>query len=294
MAPLLGTVRTRLFIHARRQSLGLLEGEYGSVFKGRSLEFEDLRRYERGDDVADIDWKATARSPYPLVRRYVALRKHRVVLVVDTGREMAAQASLHARRCDVAVLVAGALGHIAQSHGDLVGLVAGNSAGVTARPVRASAAHLEGLLRVVHDDTRLDGPAGDVAALLNRTVRLVRQRSILVLVVDDLGLDTSDEPTLRRLAARHDVLVVRIGALAATDPSVLGRDALDVTALSPVPAIVLGDRELHDELTAQDTRRRNDVDRMLLRLGISQTVIGDERHVVRALLRLLARRARAA
>lgn len=292
MAPLLTKVRTRLYIHARRRSLGLLEGQYGSVFKGRSLEFEDLRRYERGDDVSDIDWKATARSPHPLVRRFIALRKHRVILVVDTGREMAAHATVDATRRDVAVLVAGALGHIAQMHGDLVGLVAGNTHGVVARPPKGSATHLEGCLRLIHDGIRADGPPGDTSALLSRTARLIRQRSILVLVVDELGLQPDDETRLRTLAVQHDVLVVRIGALAASDPALAGRRVVDVGSAAPVPTALLGDRALHEEVARSDAARRADIDRMLARLGISQTVVSDEAEVVGALLRLLDQRRR--
>ena len=57
---------------------------------GRGIDFNDLREYVRGDDVKDIDWKASARTRMLLVRRYVAERKHTVVLAVSTGRSMAA------------------------------------------------------------------------------------------------------------------------------------------------------------------------------------------------------------
>ena len=74
---MLTRVKSKLFVHARRRSRGLLEGEYASVFHGRSLDYDDLRDYVIGDEVRDIDWKATARHTKPLVKRYVAHRKQK-------------------------------------------------------------------------------------------------------------------------------------------------------------------------------------------------------------------------
>ena len=87
---LLTRVKSKLFVHSRRRSRNLLEGEFASVFHGRSLDYDDLRDYVPGDEVRDIDWKATARHTSPLVRRYVATRKQNLMLVIDTGRGMAA------------------------------------------------------------------------------------------------------------------------------------------------------------------------------------------------------------
>ncbi|MGB2787690.1 MAG: DUF58 domain-containing protein, partial [Candidatus Saccharimonadaceae bacterium] len=90
MPSLLVKVKAKMAIHAHEKVRGVLEGEYGSVFKGRSMDFDDLREYVVGDDIKDIDWKATARSGSTLIRRYIAIRKHNIMLVVDTGRDMAA------------------------------------------------------------------------------------------------------------------------------------------------------------------------------------------------------------
>lgn len=90
MPSLLVKVKAKMTLHAHEKVRGLLEGQYGSVFKGRSLDFDDLREYLPGDDIKDIDWRATARSGSTRIRRYVAVRKHNILLVVDTGRSMAA------------------------------------------------------------------------------------------------------------------------------------------------------------------------------------------------------------
>ena len=141
------------------------------------MDFDDLREYVLGDDVKDIDWKATARAGRPLIKRYVATRRHAVLLVVDTGRTMAALADATCTKRDVAVLAAGAIGHIAMRHGDAVGLVAGpiagtlggwgahvtNSQHIVYVPPRRDDLHLERLLRTIHDGIDLDGEPSRVA-----------------------------------------------------------------------------------------------------------------------------------
>ena len=90
MGSLLRKVRMRTTIHAHRKVRSVLDGEYGSVHKGRSMDFDDLREYVPGDDIKDLDWKASARHGRPLIKRYIATRQHAVLLVVDTGCTMAA------------------------------------------------------------------------------------------------------------------------------------------------------------------------------------------------------------
>ena len=75
-------------ISTKRPTSNILDGSYVSVFKGRSLNFDDLREYVPGDDVKDIDWKATARSQQPLVREYIAEKKHNILFVLDTNKRM--------------------------------------------------------------------------------------------------------------------------------------------------------------------------------------------------------------
>ena len=62
MAGYLVKVRKKMNIITQRRVRNVLTGNYGSVFKGRSIDFDDLREYDYGDDVKDIDWKASARS----------------------------------------------------------------------------------------------------------------------------------------------------------------------------------------------------------------------------------------
>ena len=110
-------IKARLALQAHRRVRGLLEGEYAAVQTGRGMEFNDLREYVRGDDVKDLDWKASARTGEMLVKRFVAVRRHTVLLVVSTGRSMAAANALHVSKRDLAVEVAGLVGWLGGAPG---------------------------------------------------------------------------------------------------------------------------------------------------------------------------------
>ncbi|HET8896291.1 MAG TPA: DUF58 domain-containing protein, partial [Protaetiibacter sp.] len=78
-------MKSKLFIASTLKSMHPLDGGYASLVRGRSLDFEDLRPYEHGDEVRDIDWRATARAGEPMVKRSYAERRHTILFVVDTG-----------------------------------------------------------------------------------------------------------------------------------------------------------------------------------------------------------------
>lgn len=118
---LLSRVKSRLYVRARRPVAHLLEGQYASIHRGRSLDFDDLRDYQPGDEVGDIDWRASARHSAIMVRRYGAERRHRLLFAVAGGRNLGAVSAAGERKADLAVEAVGILGWLALQHGDEVG-----------------------------------------------------------------------------------------------------------------------------------------------------------------------------
>jgi uncharacterized protein (DUF58 family) len=296
-------VRARLAIPARRRTQDLIEGKYGSIHRGRSMDFDDLREYVLGDDVKDSDWKATARAGRPLVKRYIATRRHAVVLVVDTGRTMAALGDVASPKRDVAVLAAGAIGHIAMRHGDSVGLVAGpitgdlggwgahvsNNQHIVYVPPRRDDLHLERLLRTIHDGIDVDGEPSQVHDLLSYVAKHFHRRMIVIVICDDVDLDDGQVRLLRRLAAQHEVLHCTVGDVAMTEPALAGATLRVVGTTTTIPAFFRADAALHDDLgaLAQQRQRTNQV--RLARAGVASTRLAAEATVLRSIVDLLER-----
>jgi uncharacterized protein (DUF58 family) len=293
VADLLTEVQAKLSIHAHRKVRGMLEGEYGSVYKGRSMDFEDLREYVPGDDIKDVDWKATARSSHPLVKRFVAVRKHTIMLVVSTGRSMAAMADPETSKREVTVLAAGVLGLTAVRHGDLVSLVAGDSSGVEYLKPAGTTIHLERLLRRIVDRTVVAGPAADLAGTLRFIARNISRRSILVLLADAVDWTDEEVRLLRRLVAQHEVIYLRIGDISPAELQLTPRTAYDVDSLATLPAFVRRDRALHAEYEQSLATSAVNAGAQLSRIDVASESACSEADVIPAVFRLLERHRRA-
>lgn len=290
MPSLLVQVKAKMALHAHEKVRGLLEGEYGSVFKGRSMDFDDLREYAPGDDVKDIDWKATARSGATLIRRYVAVRKHNILLVVDTGRNMAATSSDGDNKRDVAVMAAGVISYIALKHGDLVGLVAGDTQRTAYIPFKGTTPHVERLLQDIHANTALTAAPGNIVTQLEYIAKNLRRRMMLVVISDDSDMTPAHQQILRRLRAQHEIVWLSIGDASGLDDA----EYFDIDGVAALPRSVRTNKALRQAFAADEAARVHEKAKTLERLGIvSERITGDEM-VVPGLFKALERQKHAA
>ncbi|KQR68559.1 hypothetical protein ASF98_07930 [Arthrobacter sp. Leaf337] len=294
MSSLLTRVKSKMSIFAHRKARGMLDGEYGSVFKGRSLDFDDLRAYLPGDEVRDIDWKASARHGSPLIKRYVAVRRQTVLLVTDTGRNMAASSLGGEPKTDVAVMALGVVGYLAHRHGDVVGLVCGDETSSRSLPAKAGEAHLERLLREVNDSTALTSPRSSIGEQLSYVARNFGQRMLLFVVADELVPDAGMERLLRRLRAQHEVLwlTVRDAQLAGAQTAALTADRFDVADAGLLPGRLSASDAVIRAYTAAQEQRDAARESVLRRLGIAHVQAGSSHDVMPAVFTLLERHRR--
>lgn len=295
MASLLQRVKSKMSIFAHRKARGMLEGEYGSVFKGRSLDFDDLRAYVPGDEVRDIDWKATARHGSPLVRRYAAVRRQTLLLVTDTGRNMAAESRDGEAKKDIAVMALGVVGYLAQRHGDAVGLVCGDAGGSRTIPAKAGEAHLERLLREVHEGVTLAGEASRIENQLEYVAQHFPQRLLLLIVADEMLPGAETERLLRRLRAQHEILWLTVRDAELAGAAAPG-DSYDVAAPAQQSGLLPGRLAASPAVAAAYTRARDERDvartSLLRRLGIAEADAGSSHDVIPAVFALLERHRR--
>jgi uncharacterized protein (DUF58 family) len=267
MSTYLESVRRLMARFARRRVRAMLAGAYASVFQGRSLDFEDLREYAAGDDVAAIDWKATARSGRVLVRRSVAERKHHVILVADTGMTMAALGPDGVAKRTAGGLVAGVFVHLALTHGDLVSAVWGNAGGFGALPGKARPSHGEAILAALDQAWATAAHPSDITGLLRHAALVTRRRGVAVVVTDDAAFDTDLDGPIRQLLARHEVMVIRLTDLAPTLPLAVG--ATDLATGMVFDESMTGGAAALTQVAAIDQATDSRVGALLTPLGIT-------------------------
>ena len=203
-------VRKKMNIFAQRRVRNVLSGNYGSVFKGRSLDFDDLREYSYGDDIKDIDWKATARSRNIMIRRYVAIRKHTILVVADNGRSMAALAPSGETKGEIAAFCAGVIAYIAQRHGDLVGMVYGNKEGNKRYSMKEDTAYIENFLDKYAKSIDIEAGTSDINSLLTYISKSFRERMFVIVITDPSSAATANRELIRRLNARHEQMYIMV------------------------------------------------------------------------------------
>jgi uncharacterized protein (DUF58 family) len=284
---LLRRVKTKLSIHAHRKVRGLIEGEYRSVFHGRSMDFDDLRPYVPGDELKDIDWKATARHGSPLTKRYIASRKHTLVLVVDTGRDMAALAESGEVKRDLAILAAGTAGYIAIRHGDRVALVTGTSEATHFMAPELTESHLERVLQRIHSSTTLGGDASNLANQLGYVARTFRRRMIVMVIADDRPITAAEQRLVKRLSVQHEMLWLTIADADLMRSDWAGSGMYDVADSVQLPSFVREDAALRVAFGSTITAAAVTSEELFDSLTISSRRITSSAGVVPGLFRLL-------
>ncbi|HET9328606.1 MAG TPA: DUF58 domain-containing protein [Candidatus Eisenbacteria bacterium] len=197
----------RIEIRSRHLVEDLLAGQTESVFKGRGIEFEEVRPYVPGDEVRDIDWNVTARYGQPFVKRFVEQRELTIILVVDISRSMRF-GTAGAEKRELAAELCAILGFAALRNDDRVGLVLAAGKVEHVVPPARGRHHVLRILRDVltvnpkSQGTRL----GEAARFVTRTTH----RRSLVFWVSDFQ-DRIDPRDWRVMGRRHELtaLVLR-------------------------------------------------------------------------------------
>lgn len=223
-----------LEIRTRHAVTEVFAGEYSSAFKGRGIEFAEVREYQPGDDVRTIDWNVTARTGKPFVKRFTEERELTVLLTVDLSASGNFGTQERSTR-RLAVEAAAVLGFAAARKGDRVGLLIFTDRVELFIPPKKGPRHTLRLIRELlafepeHTGTDLRAAADHIA-------RVVRRRSVVFVVSDFLIQDAADGLSI--IAPRHDVIAVRVGdprerelvsagVLEVRDPETGGRRLID-------------------------------------------------------------------
>ena len=202
---LLDRVR-QIEIRARRLVNDLFLGEYHAVFRGKGLEFDELRPYVPGDDVRSIDWKSYARSGQVYVRRYREDRDLTVVFVVDVSASQRAGAHRQTKG-ELAAELCAVLALAAIRNKDKVGLLL--FASKPERYVRPAGGSTH-VLRVVREVlwAQPETQGTNIGAALEYLTGIQRRRATVFVVSDFLSGDYARE--LRAAARRHDIIAIRV------------------------------------------------------------------------------------
>lgn len=256
----------RIEIRSRRLVNNLFLGEYHAVFRGRGIEFSEVREYQPGDDVRTIDWNVTARMGAPYIKKFVEERELTVMLVVDVSASEAFGSGAQSKR-EIAAEVGALLAFSAIRANDKVGLIAFTDQIERYVPPKKGARHV---LRVIREllYLRPQGHRTSVSGAVDFVRSVTHRRSVIFLLSD--FLDRGYDAPLRVLARHHDLT-----AIAITDPREL---ELPSVGLIEVEDAETGERILIDSsnrhvraaYAARATAARDERRRLLSAMNVDQ------------------------
>jgi uncharacterized protein (DUF58 family) len=204
----------QLEIRTRRMVNDSLAGSYHSVFKGRGMDFDEVREYSPGDEVRTIDWNVTARAGRPFVKKFTEERELTILLVVDVSASGNFGSAALSKR-DLAAELASCLAFSAIRNSDKVGLLLFTDRVERYLPPKKGRRHV---LRVVRDILyhTAGGIGTDTVKALDVVNHLLHRRAIVFLISD---FESPGDPRLEREALRramrqtnrrHDLVAVHI------------------------------------------------------------------------------------
>jgi uncharacterized protein (DUF58 family) len=276
-------------IRTRRIVDSVLSGEYHSAFKGRGMEFSEVRQYMDGDDVRTVDWNVTARMGAPYIKKYIEERELTVMLVVDASSS-GDFGSIDKFKGEMAVELCSLLAFSAIRNNDRVGLIIFTSDVEVYIPPRKGKNHV---LRVIRELLyfRPQHRGTDIGSALKFLNRVQTKTSVVFLVSDFIS--TNFETPLRVSAKRHDLISISM-----TDPreATLPRVGLIELEDAETGESILFDTRDKRSIAAYERevkRRRTEFDELLKSTGVDDIRVSTDTGYITPIVKFFQKREKA-
>ncbi len=220
-------------IRTSHQVTEVMAGEYKSAFKGRGMEFDEVRLYQPGDDIRTIDWNVTARTGEPYVKRFVEERELTVMLMVDASSSGTFGTQAKSKN-EIAAEIAGLLAYTAIRSNDRVGLIIFTDKIELFIPPKKGHSHVLRVIREVLGFKKSERSRTDVGAALDFLNKVCRRKAVVFLISDFLC--EGFEKPINLASKRHDLIPVAV-----SDPR--------EKSLPPIGLVTLEDAETGEAIT---------------------------------------------
>jgi uncharacterized protein (DUF58 family) len=275
-------------IYTRRLVNDVMAGEYHSVFKGRGMEFDEVREYLPGDDIRTIDWNVTARTGRAHVKRYVEERELTVMLCVDASSSGAFGTTGEMKE-ELAIQLCAVLAFSAIKNNDRVGLIIFTDQVEHYLPPKKGRKHV---LRVIRDllNFRPTKQATDIAAALDYLNRVLSRRAVVFLVSD--FLDSNLKKPLAIANRRHDLIAISVGDPREEDLPPIGFLEFEDAETGEVVVIDTYDKQVRRAFAESSRAERGQRDTLFQSLSVDHIGLRTGESFVTPLVRFFEERAK--
>jgi uncharacterized protein (DUF58 family) len=273
-------------IHTRRLVNEAFVGEYHSVFKGRGMEFDEVREYQPGDEIRTIDWNVTARMGRPFIKRYVEERELTVMLLVDVSASGNFGSIKHLKN-EVATEICAILALSAIKNNDKVGMIMFTDKIEKFIPPKKGPKHV---LRVIREllCAQPTGKGTNISVALEYLNKITHRRTISFIVSDFIANDYAH--ALRIANKKHDMITITIVDPREQELPNVGFIELRDAESDEILLLDTADSLARKEFGVLNNRRSQERSRLFRSMGVDEIVINTNRHHVEPIVRFFRMR----
>ena len=278
----------RIEISTRGLVNEIFSGEYHSVFKGRGMEFAEVREYQLGDDIRNIDWNVTARSGSPFVKIFDEERELTVMLLVDVSSSGNFGTALQMKG-EIAAELCAVLAFSAIKNNDKVGLIIFSDKIEKFIPPRKGKQHV---LRVIREILffKPEDSQTDLNVALEYLSRVIKRRSIVFLVSD--FLTENYEKSLQVANKKHDIIAINIIDPREVELPNVGFIEMEDAETGEAVVVDTSNQMIRGSFFSQSRQERDKREKFFKSIGVDNINIKTDRSYVEPITRFFRMRAR--
>ena len=270
-------------IKTRRLSRNIFAGEYHSQFKGRGMAFSEVREYQPGDDVRDIDWNVTARLNKPYIKVFEEERELTVMLLVDVSGSRHF-GTLSQMKRDMVAEVAATLAFSTIANNDKVGVIFFSDKIEKFIPAQKGKTHVLHIIReLLSFEPTSTGT--NIAQALQYFSNAQKRRCTVFLISDFIGIENLEKP-LMIASNRHEVNAIQIYDRRDTELPNLGLVQFRDAETGEDMWVDTSLKTIREEYAMAWTRNQNQIEQIFTRTGVKKVAVRTDADYVKALMQL--------
>ena len=277
----------KIEIKTRGLSNHIFSGQYHSAFKGRGMTFSEVREYEYGDDIRNIDWNVTARFNKPFVKIFEEEREMTVMLLIDVSGSNDFGSQTQSKR-DLTAELAAVLAFSAIQNNDKVGVIFFSSKIEKFIPPKKGSSHILRIIREIVDfkPTERGTDIGEGLRFLTSAIK----RRTTAFLISDFMTDKSFEKEMQIAANKHDLVALRITDRREMDIPKVGLVKFVDSETGGERWVDTSSRAWHDAYQQMIQYKTMELNREFTKHGIDNTLIYTDEDYVKPLMQLFKKR----
>ena len=276
----------KIEIKTRGLSQHIFAGEYHSAFKGKGMAFSEVREYQYGDDIRNVDWNVTARFNHPYIKIFEEERQLTVMLIVDVSgsREFGSNTLL---KKNIITEISAVLSFSAIQNNDKVGVILFSDKIEKFIPPKKGRQHI---LRIIREliDFHPESKKTNLVEPLRYLTNAIKKRSTAFLISD--FMDSGYDDALRIANKKHDVVGIRVYDERETELPAIGLVNLKDAESGGEMWVDTSSNYIRDLYKKSWNKKNQELNEMLLRLGVDFTSVATNEDYVKPLIKLFKKR----